>query len=143
LFLPLTDPDLQALSTLALLEHVGWNGAADVESTVLFALVGLDPVDARRRVERLDERHGIAPLAGRYRYVSPDILADHLAAGQVGAWTRDRVREVVDALPPHMVASFGRRVRRLAEVLHNREAVEEVVLGDQGPFRSLADVEDR
>ncbi len=143
LFLPLDDPDLQALSSLALLEHVGWNGAVDEESALLFGLLGLDPTDARRRIERLDARLGIAPLAGRYRYVSPDILADHLAAGQVGAWTRDRVRQVVDALPAHMAASFGRRVRRLADVLRNREAVEEVILGDQGPFRSLADIEDR
>lgn len=137
-FLPLEEDDLMALSTVALLEHVGWNEEASDESKALFEFVELDPIAARDRVNQLDARFGIAPLVGRYRYVSPEILADHLAARQLDAWPADKFREVFDRLPPHMATSLAARVRRLAGVLANARTVEEVILGDQGPFRSLA-----
>ena len=88
-FLPLEEDDVLALSTVALLEHVGWNDEASDESRALFEFVGLDPIAARDRVNRLDEQFGIAPLVGRYRYVSPEIFADHLAARQLNAWPAD------------------------------------------------------
>ncbi len=140
-FLPLEEDDVLALSTVALLEHVGWNDEASAESAALFEFVGLDPIAARDRVQRLDDQFGIAPLVGRYRYVSPEILADHLAARQLNAWPADKFREVFDRLGPRMTASLAARVRRLAGVLANARTVEEVILGDQGPFRTLADTE--
>src|SRR5207244_1029203 len=38
-FLPLEEDDLMALSTVALLEHVGWNDEASDESKALFEFV--------------------------------------------------------------------------------------------------------
>jgi len=141
-FLPLDEDDVLALSTVALLDQVGWENEAGPESTALFTLVGLPPIEARDRVNRLDADYGVAPLVGRYRYVSPEILADHLAARQLNAWDGDRFRRIFDELPQHMAASLAARIRRLAGVLGaNARIVQEVILDDQGPFRTLAELE--
>jgi hypothetical protein len=134
-------PGWQALSTTALLMRLGWTEEADFEADELFRAVNLDPTNARREVEMLHEQYGIAPLAGRFRYVSPAILADHLAARNLNSWGRERLQQVLGSLTPTMADSFARRIRRLSSVLSNRKIVEEVILGDQGPFRILADLE--
>jgi hypothetical protein len=136
-----TTPGWQALASTALLMRLGWTEEADFEANDLFTAVGVDPANARREVEMLHEQYGIAPLAGRFRYVSPAILADHLAARNLSSWTRERLEHVLGALTPTMAESFARRIRRLASVLSNRKIVEEVILGDQGPFRTLVDLE--
>lgn len=134
-------PSWRALSVTALLMRLGWSEEMEKESEILFRAVGLDPIEARQHVERLHDRYGIAPAANRLRYVSPAILADHLAARQLNSWTRERLEKVFAELTPAMADSFGRRVRRMAMVLNNRRVVEEVILGDQGPFRTLTDLE--
>src|SRR2546429_9266066 len=103
-------------------------------SEILFRAVELSPIDARREVEDLHERFGIAALAGRFRYVSPAYLADHLAAKRLSSWTRKTLTDFMSALTPAMKQHFVRRMRRMSGLLRNRGVVEEVILGDQGPF---------
>jgi hypothetical protein len=47
----------------------------------------------------------------------------------------------MSALTPTMKQHFVRRMRRMSGLLKNRGVVEEVILGDQGPFQNLADLE--
>lgn len=136
----LDDPAWEALSTFALLQRVGWTEDVEGESEILFRAVGLEPRKARRLVEQIHLRTGIAPRANRFRYISPAILGDYLAARQLGAWPQGEVRTFLQRLPPPMARSFALRVRRMAQVLENRRAVEEVVLGEHGPFRELSDL---
>ena len=131
----------RALAGTALLMRLGWSGEFEEESTLLFDLIGLDPIRARQDVQALHDRFGIAPVAGRFRYVSPAILGDHLSAGELQGWTRDHMTTVFGALTPTMAESFVRRARRLSAILENAAVVEEVILGAQGPFRDIADVE--
>ncbi len=131
-----------SLSGVALLERIGWIGEAESESIYVFGSLGLNPMDARKTVDDLHRRYGIAPLAGRFRYVSPQILADHLAARQLSAWTADHFREFISKLTTPMAESFARRLCSLSSVLANRATVEEVILGDQGPFCRLGDLEE-
>jgi hypothetical protein len=135
-------PAWEAISVTSLLMRLGWAEDAEKESDILFKAVGLDPTVARRQVHQLHERYGIAPAANRLRYVSPAILADHLAARQLSSWTREKIETVLAALTPAMADSFARRIRRMSPVLENRKVVEEVILGDQGPFRTLKDLEE-
>ena len=137
----LTDPAWTALSIAALLEKVGWARELEAESETLFRAAGLDPSDARRLIQDVHERLGVAPRTRRLLYISPTILADHLASRQLGSWTQSKLAEFYSALTGTMRESFARRLRRIASTLDNREAVEEVILGDQGPFRSLAEAE--
>jgi hypothetical protein len=120
------DPSWKAVSGVALLERVGWTRDVEIESERLFDALNLIPVDARHAVDDVHRRLGVVPTAGRYRYVSPAILADHLAARQMESWTQGHFRRVQEALTPAMADSFARRLRRLASVLENRSVVEEV-----------------
>ena len=137
-----TDPGWRALSCIALLERIGWLEEAESESIQLFEAAGLGPDDAREQVHRLDRRYGIAPLAGRFRYISPQILGDHLALHQLESWRGDRVRRFVAALTPAMADSFARRLRRTGAALPNRSIIERAIFGEHGPFRSLSDLEE-
>jgi hypothetical protein len=140
--LRLGDDAWRAISAVALMERVGWTGDVDSESERLFTALGMDSSGARLAVEDLDRRLGVAPRANRFRYVSPTILADHLAARQIETWTKAQLQRVLDAFTPAMRDSFTRRLRRLAGVLENRTIVETVVFGEHGPFRSLNDLEE-
>jgi hypothetical protein len=140
-YLDIGDEDLFALSAVALLERVGWTGQVEQESVVLYEALVMDPVLSRGRVEQLHERYGIAPLAGRFRYISPGILGDHLAARYLKGWTAGSLKKFFDKINSAMSESFSRRIRRLASVIENREIVEVAVLGDRGPFRSIEELE--
>lgn len=135
-------PEWRALSVASLLTRLGWSGAVETESSLLFESVGLDPRDARRNVSMLHDRHGIAPIAGRYRYVSPAILADHLAAKELAGWTRENVSEVLGSFTPAMAESFSRRATRLAGSLENAESIALALFGDDGPFRDIKTAEE-
>lgn len=135
------DPAWQSVTILSLVTHVGWIAEAEVESQLLFSAVSVNPDEARQHVDALDERFGIAPLAGRFRYVSPALLADHLAARHVGSWSAARLRKVLESLGPTLLKRFAQRLRRLAAVLRNRGPVEQAIFGVDGPFTSLVAVE--
>jgi hypothetical protein len=139
--LELTDPRWRAVAAVALLERVGWRGEVEGESEKLFTALGLDPVAARQLVEAVDERLGIVPRANRFRYVSPTILADHLAARQLREWTRAQAQRALAAMTPAMARSFAGRIRRLAGAIGEESAVEAVLLGDGGPFQGIDDLE--
>jgi hypothetical protein len=141
IYLDIGDEDLFALSAVALLERVGWTGQVEQESVLLYEALGMDPALSRGRVEQLHERYGIAPLAGRFRYISPGILGDHLAARRFKGWTASSLKEFFDQIGSTMSESFSRRIRRLAAVIENREIVGVAVLGDRGPFRSIQELE--
>lgn len=140
-FLPLQADDVLALSAVALVDQVGWTGDVDTEATTLFQLLGRDPIEARDRVNRLDQEYAVAPQVGKYRYVSPDILADHLAARLLNAMDGNAFRELFEGLPANLARGLAMRIRRLTGVLANRNSVEEVILGDQGPFQNLGELE--
>jgi hypothetical protein len=135
------NPAWQALAALALLNHVGWSADVEGESETLFGAFGLDTATARRHVEALHDRFGIAPMAGRFRYVSPELLADHLAARQIRTWTQAKMRDVLSAIGPHLAKRFARRLRRLSGVLRGRSSVEQVIFEDSGPLRAIAELE--
>jgi hypothetical protein len=131
-----------ALSIVALLARLGWSGPMNFESEQLFQGAGTDPVRSRGWVDSLHSRMGIAPKAGNYRYVSPTMLANHLASRQLRRWTRGTLTDLFEALTAEMQESFAIRIRRMSHVLgDNQHVVEEVILSDRGPFRTLADLE--
>lgn len=137
-----SDLSWQAMAAVSLLSAVGWSKDRASESEVLFTALGLEPSTARRAVLDLHDRLGVAPAAGRLRYVSPDVLADHLASRLIESWTGGQVRKFFTALTPQMAERFARRARRLASSLEDRATIEEALLGPEGPFASLTDLED-
>ncbi|MGH9426271.1 MAG: hypothetical protein ACRD2L_08215, partial [Terriglobia bacterium] len=140
-YLDIGEEDILALSAIALLERLGWTEGVEQESVVLYQSLGMDPTLSRGRVEQLHERYGIAPLAGRFRYISPGILGDYLAARRLKGWTADGLEAFFDQISPTMSESFSRRIRCLSAVINNREIVEVAVFGDRGPFRNIEELE--
>lgn len=127
-----TRPDWKALSVLSLLTRVGWSEDAEYESALLFETMGVDVADGRRHVQDIHETLGVAPIAGRFRYVSPSILADYLAARLLESWDRTSLQTFVSALSPDMAKSFARRASRIAASLENRRAVADALFGPNG-----------
>lgn len=109
----LSDDDRRALEVVSLMLRVGWDGELDNEGKALVKLLGLDWRDIRGRIRMIQERLGIVPQAGRYRYVSPQPLAALLARGALDDY-RDELPQLPERLPSHSarIALF----RRLAQV---------------------------
>jgi len=140
-YLNIADEDIRALSVVALVNRVGWLGDVEQESVTMFTAQGMEPIVSRQRVEQLHERYGVAPLAGRFRYISPGILGDHLAARYLKGWTANALKDFIESIGPSLSESFSCRIRHLAVGLENRGIVESAILGDQGPFQNLHQVE--
>lgn len=137
----INDPEWEPIAVVSLLDRVGWSEDLDHESETLFTAAGLDVSDARRHVRSVGERHGIAQKTRRLLYVSPQLLADHLAIRWLEDQTSAALRAFYEGLTPPLQDRLGKRIRRIAQMLENRSAVVEVILGPKGPFQSLADIE--
>lgn len=137
-----TEPRWRAVGAVALLDFVGWTGEDGGESEELFGAAGLDVGMCRAAVEEIDRDLGILPEARNVRYVSPEVLADHLAAKLIRTWTRDQLRDFLERVSDRVQDGFASRIRTLGDALgDNRTVVEDLVLGDEGPFQTLDDLE--
>lgn len=135
------EPEWEALSLTALFTKLGWARELAGEADDVFRARHLDSATAKRSVQNLDQRYAIAPAAGRFRYVSPGLLADYLAAEQLQTWSSASLREFLEALNPALTERFTARIRRIADVPEIAEVAREVLLGRHGPFDSLAGLE--
>jgi hypothetical protein len=86
------------LYVVAVLASVGWTEDVQAEGEAIANLFGWSWTDVRTTVERFDQKFGIAPRGGRYRYISPKPLAIYLA---VEAWETlpDLLKRLPDVLP--------------------------------------------
>ena len=72
--------DRTSLYVVSVLDSVGWEGDASGEVEVIAAHLGLDLTQVKISVERFQQRYGVAPRGGSYRYISPKPLGAMLAA---------------------------------------------------------------
>ncbi len=130
-----TREDRDALTVVALLSHVGWDAEHEVEGQTLSDHMGI-PWSVCRRVIRSLEQRGYVGHTGRYRYVTPDLLAIWFAAE---AWSADRtgLLEIFSQAHPDMADRMSNRLRQIAHVDDVADLAKEV-LGPDGPFRTLA-----
>jgi hypothetical protein len=127
LALDLSDPAWRALAMVAVVGSVGWMGEFEEQAQALFTAGGLEPETARRHVDALHDRFGIAPMAGRFRYVSPELLSLHLAEREIRSWTASRVNVVLQGIGSRLASRLARRLRLIAHSLPNRGAFERAV----------------
>ena len=103
-----------SLYVVAALESVGWEGTSEAEGQAIAEHLGLDWNQVRRDVEQLDRKHGIAPRAGRLRYISPRPLGALIAAE---AWAAHEtlMRSLPERLPTASAKdAYDRRIRGIA-----------------------------
>ena len=131
-FLVRDEADRRAMRAVALMTRVGWDDEMEQEGRTVTAFVGLDWPDARSRVARL-VNDGLIAKQGRYRYVTPHLLAVWLASE---VWS-DRKAQTLDVLRDLPSPSSGRALlQRLSDLGDDPTAmgVAELLLGHEGLF---------
>lgn len=132
--------DRQVMRALALLSRVGWDGDVEDEGRIVIAFLGLDWHDARERVQELTQR-GLVAKQGRYRYVTPHLLAVWLAA-QVWDSYGARPLDVLTSLPSQISRqAFLHRLRDLGDDPRTTPVYEKM-LAPNGVFSNLEALDD-
>lgn len=125
----------RVMKAIALLPQIGWDDDLAGEGECVTNFLNLDWQDARSRVRDLT-RTGYVAKSGRYRYITPHLLAVWLA-GEV--WDDQRAK-MLSLLPRLPTLSSRRglieRLRDLGEDPHARE-VAESLLGGRGLFPDI------
>ena len=128
-----------ALTVVALLSHVGWEDEHEVEGQALSDHMGM-PWPVCRRVIRSLEQRGYVGRTGRYRYVTPELLAIWFAAEEWSA-NRTGLLGIFSQAHPGMADRMSNRLRQMPHVDDVADLAKEV-LGAEGPFRTLAVLND-
>ena len=130
-----SDEERAALTVVALLSHVGWSDEHEMEGETLSKHIGMKWPNCRRVIGRLEKR-GYVGRTGRYRYVTPELLAIWFAAEE---WSTNRtgLLNIFSQASPEMADRMSNRLRQMPHVDEVAELAKEV-LGPDGPFRDLA-----
>ena len=131
----LSEENQVALTAAALCTYVGWDGEVESEGRALSQHMGIEWRRCRRIIERL-ESSGYVGRAGRYRYVTPEILAIWLAAEE-WATNRSSLEAMLTDASPDMAERMSTRLRQMPQVDEVVDLASEVLRSD-GPFRDLA-----
>ncbi len=128
-------------AVLALLQRVGWDREVRGELETLARFAGISVNELEGAGQELGHR-GLLARRGRYRAVSPHPLAVFLAAE---AWREVGDRIVTDLIPDldeQMGLAFFQRVADLGQ-FEPAQSVLTDLLGEEGPFASLEQIESR
>ena len=130
----------RAMRGLALLTRVGWDGEVDAEGRIIAEFIGMSWQEMRDVIAEVVDL-GLVSKQGRYRYVSPEILAMWLAAALWRTRTED-LRGLLNRLPS--AAARDAMTERLTGLAGSEEVAEvvESFLGPSGPFDDLAVLND-
>jgi len=125
----LSSEELRVIEALALVFNVGYRGDVAQQLDHLCEMVGLSRSDVERVANRLHDAPGFVARAGRYLYVTPEILAQ---AAFERAW-RDYCASdfagFADRMHPDLIETFLKRV--------NKSASEEVRRSVDAHFRGV------
>jgi hypothetical protein len=128
--------DRRCLHVLALLRQVGWSEDRENEGRAVAEWLGLNWVDVKQTVHGVHRKAGIAPLAGRLRYISPRPLALYLALEALDVYG-SQLRDLPAKLPNDSAReAFYSRLSDLADFPAARRQCRE----ELERFFSLADL---
>lgn len=130
----------KVLRGMALLSRVGWEEEVSMEGKALMEFMHLEWGEAQSYVGSL-LRKGVLAKSGRYRYVTPHLLAVWFAAE---LW-EDRCEDIINNLFAKLTTWQARRalLARLRDIGDEESAryVCEKLLGPDGLFRTLDDLD--
>lgn len=114
----------RALHVVAVLSSVGWNGERAAEGEAIAKHLELSWTDVRATVQDLQNRLGIAPMAGDLRYISPIPLGVYLA---LEAWALypEKLRALPGLLSEVGRRAFNERLRAISASPQARPFAEE------------------
>jgi hypothetical protein len=135
-----SDEMREALKVMSVLTRTGWEQGLEDEVKSVAKFLKMNMTDLRKHVRQLEIK-GLIAKQGRYRYVTPHLLAIS-AAAEVWEENGSSLLALWQKLPH---ASSGRamleRLAMMGEHPQVRSAVE-TLLSSDGPFRSIVDLED-
>lgn len=123
-----------AMRGLALLTRVGWDGELASEGQSVAEFVGLGWNEMRAVIDEV-ARNGLVSKQGRYRYVTPEIVALWLAA-ELWRTRKDDLLGFLGQLSPDGQERMLRRLSDLAGLDEAASVVQEV-LSTEGPFGTI------
>jgi len=130
----------RALLGLALLTRVGWDEDVSTEGEALAHFIGMPWAEMREAIGQAS-RDGLVSKQGRYRYVTPELLALWLAADKWQSRGQD-ILDLLDTLPTP--ESRNALLERLVQLAGLKEASQiiEGFLSPTGLFDDLAKLND-
>jgi len=136
--------DRRAMEALSLLRRVGMDGEVAAEGQTVADFIGIDFRELKRVAEQM-RQSGLVVKRGRYRYVTPHLLAVWFATDVWRAWGDDIVTNLLLAetgLPNY--ASKMALLERLADLGEEEIAapVAEALLGPDGLFPGIEELDD-
>ncbi len=133
--------DFFGSAVLALFERIGFDRDRRYQIDTLAEFAGETSASLRAAARAL-ERRGLVERQGRYRAVIPRRLAVLLATEAWRSLGERLIRELLPGLDREMALAFFKRVADLGRYAPAQAALIEV-LGDEGPFASLEEIEAR
>lgn len=130
----------KAMRGLALLTRVGWEREVALEGQAIAQFVSI-PWDEMQEAIHRGVQLGLVSKQGRYRYVTPELLALWLATDLIQARKNDMLAFYAQLPTPQARDSLFTRLGQLTGLKEAEEMVREL-LGDSGPFDSLDALED-
>ena len=124
-----------SLTVVALLSDVGWEGEVSGEGQTLSEHMDVEWRSCRRIIQEMEQR-GYVGRRGRYRHVTPELLAIWFSAEEWRSNHEDLLA-IFNQAPPEMADRMSNRFRQMPHVDEVVEVAREV-LGPAGPFRSLS-----
>lgn len=139
-FLVPDQTDRRVMQAIALFNRIGWDDELSIEGKAAIKFFGLNWRDAQSRVGRM-VREGFVARQGRYRYVTPHLLAIWLAT-QVWEDLGKETMSITTSLPsPTTLRAFLERFRDLGDDASAKEVCEGL-LEPEGLYQSLDDIND-
>lgn len=135
------EPTRRALDALSIFGRIGWRDELRPEAEAVGVFFSIPFADLQDGVHAL-RSYGVVAEQGRYIYVTPELLADQVAAD---LWRR-RGRDLLDLLP--QLPSLEPRkemLRRMAILSQEPEVGKavEALLAEDRLFRAISDLEDQ
>jgi hypothetical protein len=129
------DRNRLAMKGLSLLRRVGWDGELAAEGEAIANFIGM-PWNEMQEIIGQMMKGGLVTKQGRYRYVTPELLALWLAE-DVWQTRKDALLDLLDQLPSPTARDA--MLERLAGLAGREEArtVIEQLLGPYGPFDQI------
>jgi len=110
----LSDQELTVIQALSLVTRVGYKHDVARELDDLCALTGLDRSIVLSVADRLHDVPGFVARAGRYRYITPEIVAQVAFERAWRRWCEDDPDAFLGKLPLSLLEPFINRVRNSA-----------------------------
>lgn len=114
--LRITDPDEQdALQAMSLVVRIGFSEDVRDELRMLCELLDLDANKVRQAASRSKDRPGFITRAGRFLYISPEIIANAAFRAAWRRWVADDPSHFLGRVPQPLLRTFLKRIERSAD----------------------------